>query len=85
MDMRLHESYDEGGFGIPNNTITLQHTRHAASYTTNARFVVFLGTFACPAQPIWLPGNNLQDPASWEALLLCQLIRLHEDLPQHYN
>jgi hypothetical protein len=42
VDMRLHESYDEGGFGVSNNTIT----RHAASYTTNARFVAFLGTFA---------------------------------------
>jgi hypothetical protein len=43
--MRLHESHGEGGFGVPNNTIT----RHAALYTTNARFVAFLGTFACPA------------------------------------
>jgi hypothetical protein len=33
VDMRLHESQDEGGFGIPNNTIT----RCAAAYTTNAR------------------------------------------------
>ncbi len=45
VDMRLHESHDEGGFGVSNNTIT----RHAASYTTNARFVAFLGTFARPA------------------------------------
>jgi hypothetical protein len=57
VDMRLHESHDEGGFGVPNNTIT----RNAASYTTNARFVAFLGTFACPAQQVWLPGNDLQD------------------------
>jgi hypothetical protein len=60
VDMRLHESHDEGGFGVSNNTIT----RHAASYTTNARFVAFLGTFARPAQQIWLPGNDLQDPSS---------------------
>ena len=40
----MHESHDEGGFGIANNTIT----RRAAAYTTNARFVAFLGTFACP-------------------------------------
>ena len=46
VDMRLHESHDEGGFGVSNNTIT----RHAASYTTNARFVAFLVTFARPSQ-----------------------------------
>ena len=40
--------------------------RHATSYTTNARFVAFLGTFARPAQQVWLPGNDLQDPTSWE-------------------
>jgi hypothetical protein len=40
--MRLHESHEEGGFGVSHNMIT----RHAASYTTNARFVAFLGTFA---------------------------------------
>jgi hypothetical protein len=50
----LHESHDEGGFGIPNNTIT----RLAASYTINTRFVAFMGTFACPAQQVWLPGND---------------------------
>ena len=49
--MRLHESHDEGGFGVLNNTIS----RHAAAYTTNARFVAFLGTFARPAQEVWLP------------------------------
>ena len=69
MDMRLHESHDKGGFGVPNNTIT----RRAAAYTTNARFVAFLGTFACPAQQVWLPGNDLQDPVTWIAPPLCQL------------
>ena len=59
--MRLHESYDEGGFGVPNNTIS----RHATAYTTNARFVAFLGTFARPAQEVWLQGNNIQDPTTW--------------------
>jgi hypothetical protein len=53
-------SHDEGGFFIPNNTIT----RRAATYTTNARFLAFLGTFACPAQQVWLPGNDLQEPAT---------------------
>jgi hypothetical protein len=76
VDMRLHESHDEGGFGIPNNTIT----RRAAAYTTNARFVAFLGTFACPAQQVWLPGNDLQDPATWMPPPLCQLKQMHEDL-----
>jgi hypothetical protein len=68
VDMRLHESHDEGGFGVPNNTIT----RHAASYTTNTRFVAFLGTFARPAQQVWLPGNYLQDPSIWIAPPLCR-------------
>jgi hypothetical protein len=65
VDMRLHESHDDGGFGVSNNTIS----RLAASYTTNARFVAFLGTFACPAQQVWLPGTDLQDPTSWDAPL----------------
>jgi hypothetical protein len=81
VDIRLHESHDEGGFGVPNNTIT----RCAAAYTTNARFVAFLGTFACPAQQVWLQGNDLQDPATWMAPLLCQLKQMHEDLLQHYD
>jgi hypothetical protein len=62
---------------VPNKTIT----RHAASYTTNARFVDFLGN----AQQVWLPGNDLQDSATWDAPTLCQLKRMHEDLLQHYN
>ena len=61
--MRLHESHEEGGFGVSHNTIT----RHAASYTTNARFVAFMGTFARPAQQVWLPGNDIQDPTTWDA------------------
>jgi hypothetical protein len=44
VDMRLHESYDEGGFGIPNNTIT----RCAAAYTTNARFVASWAPLPAP-------------------------------------
>ena len=58
VDMRLHESHEEGGFGVSNNTIT----RHAASYM---RFVAFLGTFARPAQQVWLTGNDIQDPTTW--------------------
>jgi len=42
--MRLHESHDEGGFGVSNNTIT----RHAASYTTNARFVASWSPLPAP-------------------------------------
>jgi hypothetical protein len=81
VDMRLHESHDEGGFSVPHNVIT----RHAASYTTNARVVAFLGTVACPAQQVWLPGNNLQDPDTWDAPPLRQLKRMHEDLLQRYD
>jgi hypothetical protein len=77
VDMRLHESHDEGGFGVPNNTIT----RYAASCTTNARFVAFLGTL-----PALLNGSlDLQDPATWDAPPLCQLKRLYEELLQHYD
>ena len=79
--MRLHESHEEGGFGVSHNTIT----RHAASYTTNARFVAFLGTFARPAQQVWLPGNDIQDPNTWDAPPLCTLKRLHGDLLQQYD
>ena len=79
--MRLHESHDDGGFGVSNNTIS----RLAASYTTNARFVAFLGTFACPAQQVWLPGSDLQDPTSWDTPPLHNLVRLHEDLLQNYD
>ena len=59
VDMLLHESHDEGCFGhsVSHNTIT----RHDASYTTNTRFVAFLGTFASHAQQVWLTSNNLQD------------------------
>ena len=49
--MRLHESHDEGGFGVPNNKLNTI-SRHVAAYTTNARFVAFLGTFARPAQEV---------------------------------
>jgi len=35
-------------------------------YTTNARFVAFLSTFARPAQQpeVLLPGNDIQDPTT---------------------
>jgi len=79
--MRLHESHDDGGFGVSNNTIT----RLAATYTTNARFVAFLGTFACPAQQVSLPGTDLQDPTSWDTPAPCTLARLHEDLLHNYE
>jgi hypothetical protein len=69
------------GFSVSNNTIT----RHAASYTTNTRFVAFLGTFAPHVQQVWLPGNNLQNPSSWVAPPLCTLKRLHGDLLQQYD
>jgi hypothetical protein len=81
VDMRLHESHDEGGFNVSNNTIT----RHATSYTTNTRIVAFLGTFARPAQQVWLSGNELQDPTSWDAPPLCTLNQLHWDLLQQYD
>ena len=60
-------------------------SRHAASYTTNARFVAFLGTFALPAQQVWLPGNELNDPSTWVAPPLCTLKRLHQSLVQDFN
>ena len=81
VDMRLHESHNEGGFVVPNNTFS----RHTAAYTTKARFVVFLGTFARPAQEVWLPGNNIQDPTTWSVPSLCTLKHLHETLLQDYD
>jgi hypothetical protein len=67
-----------------------QHHHHKArgvieDQQTNARFVAFLGTFACPAQQVWVPGNDLQDSATWDAPPFCQLKRLHEYLLQHYD
>jgi hypothetical protein len=81
VDMRLHESHDEGGFGVPNNTIS----RHAAAYATNARFVIFLGTFARPDQEVWLPGNDLHDPATWIAPPPYTIKHLHAALLQDYD
>ena len=69
------------GFGVPNNTIS----RHAAAYAKNARFVAFLGTFARPVQEVWLPGNDLQDPATWSAPPPCTLKHLHAALLQDYD
>ena len=51
------------------------------THTANA----FLGTFARPAQQVWLPGNDIQDPTTWHAPPLCTLKRLHGDLLQHYD
>jgi hypothetical protein len=81
VDMRFHESHDEGGCDIPNNTITTL----APSYTTNARFVAFLVTFACPAQQVWLPGNDFQDSATWDAPPLCQLKSMHKGLYEAFK
>jgi hypothetical protein len=61
------------------------HTRRAAAYTTDARFVAFVGTFASHAQQVLLPGNDLQDPATWDAPPLCTLKHMHEELLQHYD
>ena len=77
----LHLPHEHGGFGVTHNTAS----RHAASYTTNARFVAFLGTFALPAQQVWLPGNELNDPSTWVAPPLCTLKRLHQSLVQDFN
>jgi len=54
-------------------------------HQTHDRFIAFLGTFDCPAQQVWLPGNDLQDPATWMPPPLCQLKQMHEDLLQHYD
>ena len=65
----------------------MQHceTRSAASYTTNARFVAFLGTFSLHAQQVWLPGNELNDPSTWLARPLRTLQRNHQGLLQDYD
>ena len=73
------------GLGVPIGTDAFTITRYAASYTTNARFVAFLGTFARPAQQVWLPGNDIQDRTTWDAPPFCTLKRLHRDLLQQYD
>ena len=62
-----HESQRLGHFSVPNT----HSLRYAAACTTNARFVAFLYTFARPAQEVWLPGNDLQDPATWSVPPTC--------------
>ena len=37
-----------------------------------------------PGQQVW-PGNDLQDPAAWDAPTLSKLEHVHEDLLQHYD
>ena len=81
VDMVLHLPHEHGGFGVTHNTVS----RHAASYTTNARFVAFLGTFPLPAQQVWLPSNDLNDSSTWVAPPLCTLKRLHQRLVQDFD
>ena len=66
---------------LANNTIS----RHDTAYTTNTRFVAFLGTFDRPAQEVWLPGNDIQDPTTWSVPSLHTLKHLHETLLQDFN
>ena len=80
VDMRLHESHNEGEFGIPNNTIT----RLGASYTTNARFV------ACwaPCLPYSTGLDDGQRTPGFSHLGCPPCLppkRMHEDLLQHYD
>jgi hypothetical protein len=80
VDMRLNESHNEGGFGIPNNTIT----RLGASYTTNARFV------ACwaPCLPCSTGLDDGQRTPGFSHLGCPPCLppkRMHEDLLQHYD
>jgi hypothetical protein len=75
---RVTRRSHEGGFSVPYNTIS----RHATAYTTNTRFVAFLGTFDHPAQEVWLPGNDIQDPTTWIVPSLRTLKHLHETLLQ---
>jgi hypothetical protein len=67
------------------NFIFGKYNTHAAAYATNARFVAFLGTFARPAQEVWLPGNDLKDPTTWSVPPLCTLKHLHAALLQDYD
>ena len=47
--------------------------------------MAFLGTFARPAQEVWLPGNDIQDPTTWSVPSLRTLKHLHENLLQDYD
>jgi hypothetical protein len=76
MDMRLHESHwQRGRIWRPQlgNTIT----RNAASYTTNDRFVPFLGTIASLSTGLAAGQRPPGSTATWDAPPLCQLKRLH--------
>jgi len=81
VDMRLHESHDEGGFGVPNNTIT----RSAASCYDQRQVCCLPAHLCLPCSTGLAAGQRPQDPATWDGPPLCQLKRLHEDLLHLYH
>jgi hypothetical protein len=63
VDMRLHEPTTRADLASPTTSFhaTLRRIRPMPGLLPS------FGTFASPAQQVWPPGNNLQDPATWDA------------------
>jgi hypothetical protein len=80
VDMRLHESHDDGGFGVSSNTIT----RLAASYTTNA-ICSLPGHLCLPRSAGLAAGQRPPGPHQLGYPPLRTLMRLHEDLLHNYD
>ena len=74
--MVLHLSHPEGGFGVTFNDVT----KDDAFYTTDSRFVTWLGAFSQERQKLWLPKDELQDSDSWSSPPLVLLRDIHPHL-----
>ena len=62
VEMRLHEPHEEGGFGVTHNTVS----RHAASLRPTPGLLLSWALLTALLNR-WLPGDDLQDPATWDA------------------
>ena len=79
--MVLHLPHAHGGFGVQSNQIT----RHAAFYTTTARFVAWMGRFSPALQRAWIPTARLDDSSTWVSPPLSMLKEIHHRLLAVYN
>ena len=80
VNMVLHLPHANGGFGVQSNQIT----RHAAFYTTTARFVAWMGRFSPALQRAWIPTARLDDSSTWVSPL-SMLKEIHRRLLADYN
>ncbi len=81
VNMVLHLPHAHGGFGVQSNQIT----RHAAFYTTTARFVAWMGRFSPALQRAWIPTARLDDSSTWVSPPLSMLKEIHHRLLADYN